>query len=111
MGRYIASWALIVVGLVGVVGDLGMGFIASLIDRNPTESERAEYRRIFHAENIEPPRKSGLPQYAAAAASLAVGGVLVWVGLRLRPPAAEPGRGSSKRRKRKAETGGPYPPR
>jgi hypothetical protein len=102
MGRLIAGWVLIVVGLLGVVGGIGMGYITSVANEAAAESARADAARQGYAQ----PGSSGqadLLGYVTAALSVGIGGVLLFVGLRLRTPPAEQGRVTKKRRKREED--------
>src|SRR5262249_52773613 len=101
MFRLLVAWFIFFLGLAGIVGGLGMGYIASMIELDPNERERADFGMGFQGENARRPKKSVVGRYAAPAASVAVGGILFLVGMTLRPVTAK---GSQRKKKRKADS-------
>ncbi len=86
MSRPVVGWFLIVVGLGAVVGGIGMGYINWLVDQ--TEREQVQWSDV-HYGGARRPTRDPIPGYVSALVSVAVGGVIVRVGLglrRLRPP-------------------------
>jgi hypothetical protein len=105
MGRVIASWALLIAGLAGVVGGLGQGYIATVAHEAAVQKAKADASMDPLGQFFAPPpRKKDLPSlYGIAALSVALGGVLVYVGLRLRASGPEPGREKRSKKKKKKE--------
>jgi ribosomal protein L40E len=101
MFRLLVAWFIIFLGLAGIVGGVGMGYMASMIDLDPNDRERADFGMGFQPDNARRPKKSVVARYAAPAASVAVGGILFVVGMTLRPVTAQ---GSKKKKKKKADS-------
>jgi hypothetical protein len=98
------AWGLIALGLAAVVGGCGMAYLASFVNQADVESERAQARMIFHADNVTPPpRSGGMLPYVIAAVSIVGGGALVCVGVSLRNPPAGMGARSKKKKRRKED--------
>jgi hypothetical protein len=101
MFRLLVAWLIIFLGLAGIMGGVAMGYMASMIDVDPNDRERADFGMGFQADNARRPKKSVVGRYAAPAASVAVGGILFLVGMTLRPVATK---GSKKKKKHKADS-------
>jgi hypothetical protein len=101
MFRLLVAWFIIFLGLAGIVGGFGMGYIASMIDADTNDRDRADFGMGFQGDNARRPKKSVVARYAAPAASVAVGGILFLVGMTLRPGTAK---GSKKKKKSKGDS-------
>ncbi len=77
MARPVVGWLLIVGGLAAVVGGVGMGYIFRVLDQ--TEQEREQWAVVYDGRARRPTRDA-TPGYAAAAASVVVGGLMVAIG-------------------------------
>ncbi len=74
MARPVVGWLLIVGGLAAVVGGLGMGYIFRIVDE--TEHEREQWAIVYDGRARRSTRDA-TPGYAAAAASVVVGGLML----------------------------------
>jgi hypothetical protein len=83
--RKITAWGLIVAGLSGLLGGAGMAYIFWVGHETAVQSARAQERMNPFGHMAGPPRKSALiGPYGAAALSVAIGGLLTYLGMRLR---------------------------
>src|SRR4051794_36771428 len=84
MGRNVAGWALIVLGLAGIVGGIGMAYIFWIGNEAAARNARTQESMNPGSGPTPAPPSAPLLQYGSAALSAVAGLVLAFWGIGLR---------------------------
>jgi hypothetical protein len=88
MGRNVSAWILIVLGLALVLSGLVMVYVFTLGDDVAAKDAAVQAAMNPNGINFGPARNSdAVWQYGSAGLSVVIGGVIAFVGMRLRKPA------------------------